>query len=49
MIDNEFYAGLHEIMWDGKDSQGSDLPSGIYIYALRAGAIKLTKKMTLLR
>jgi hypothetical protein len=49
LIDNELYAGLHEIMWEGKDSMGNNAPSGIYIYSLKAGTNKIIKKMTLLR
>ncbi len=37
-------AGQHELKFDG-----SDLPSGVYIYNIKSGAFSETRKMTLLR
>ena len=33
--------------WDGKNSYGEDLSSGIYFYSLEADEFKSVKKMTL--
>jgi flagellar hook assembly protein FlgD len=41
--------GTYSIKWDGKNSSGEDVSSGIYLYRLTAGDIKETKKMVLLR
>jgi hypothetical protein len=41
--------GTHEIGWDGRDSQGSAVESGIYLYNLKAGKKRLSRKMLLLR
>ena len=42
--------GTYTATWDGKDINGSSLPSGLYIYELDAGVyFKQTKKMTLLK
>ncbi|MFC1887298.1 T9SS type A sorting domain-containing protein [Candidatus Cloacimonadota bacterium] len=37
------------IIWDGTDSNGSAVPSGIYMYKLDAGQTSKTKKMILLK
>ena len=42
-------AGTHQIHWDGKDDQGRALASGTYLLIMRAGAVRQTTKMLLLR
>jgi agmatine deiminase len=42
-------AGDHEILWDGKDSQGRELASGAYFYRLRAAGLQYTKTATLIK
>jgi len=42
-------AGRHEIIWNGKNKNNSDVSSGMYIYELKAGKAILTKKMLLIR
>ncbi len=39
----------HYIEWDGKDQNGQEMPSGVYLYRLTAGESNQTKKMILLR
>ena len=29
-------AGSHRVVWDGRDEFGKTLPSGVYLYRLRA-------------
>jgi len=42
-------AGHHSVTFDGKDKTGNRLPSGIYIYQLRAGNTTISQKMLLLK
>ena len=42
-------AGFHEIMWDGKDSNGQSVASGIYLYRIAAGNFSAVCKMILMK
>jgi hypothetical protein len=42
-------AGQYEITWDGKNTSGNQLSSGIYLYRLNAGNYVKVMKMVLLR
>jgi len=42
-------AGVFKFVWDGTDLFGSPLPSGVYLYQLRAENFSLSKKLLLLR
>ncbi|SYZ72040.1 exported hypothetical protein [Candidatus Zixiibacteriota bacterium] len=48
-VDRIMPAGNYSIFWDGKDSNGGILPTGIYFYRLTAGQYAATKKMILLK
>jgi len=37
------------VTWDGRDSQGKPVISGLYFYCLEAGGARRTKKMILLK
>ena len=45
----ELPAGRHQRVWDGRDSQGRTVVSGIYFYQLRAGSFAKTMKLMLMR
>ena len=42
-------AGAYTVSWDGRDDDGKELASGMYMYRLRAGDGVLTHKLLLLR
>jgi len=42
-------AGAHAVMWDGKDSAGRTVQSGVFFYRLVAGSRVQTGKMALLK
>jgi hypothetical protein len=47
---NEYQAaGIHSIVWVGKDQNGKAVATGIYFYRIRAGDYIETKKMMLLK
>ncbi len=41
--------GLHKIKWNGKNTAGQNMPSGIYFCVVEAGQIKATQKILLVR
>ena len=47
LIDEERNAGYRNIIWDGNDDQGLNMPSGVYFYKIQAGEFFDTKKMVL--
>ncbi|MGH7496083.1 MAG: FlgD immunoglobulin-like domain containing protein [bacterium] len=49
LISGEKAPGKHEITWNGKDEQGREVPSGIYLYRLTAGRWKETKRIVVMR
>lgn len=50
MLVNELQeAGVYRVRWDGKNGSGVRVPSGVYVYAIRAGSFSQRKKMVLMR
>lgn len=45
---NQQAAGFYNTSWDGRNREGRQQPSGVYIYRLQAGAVTLTRKLLLL-
>ncbi|MCI0329602.1 MAG: FG-GAP-like repeat-containing protein [candidate division Zixibacteria bacterium] len=48
LVEREQPAGNHQVSWNGTDSLGQLLPSGIYLYRLKIGDESLGKKMVFL-
>ncbi|MFQ5676809.1 MAG: FlgD immunoglobulin-like domain containing protein, partial [bacterium] len=42
-------AGSYQVSWDGTDSRGHQVASGMFFYRIKAGTFVKTKKMILLR
>jgi hypothetical protein len=49
LLDGEREAGSNEVSWDGRDSRGAAVGTGVYFYRLTAGKRALTKKMMLIK
>ncbi|MBN1351990.1 S8 family peptidase [candidate division KSB1 bacterium] len=41
--------GAHRVYWDGRDDNGAEVPSGVYILSLRAGQHSQNRKIVLAR
>lgn len=49
LLDDIVDGGRVEVMWNGNDSRGKRLASGIYFYELRVGSERFNRKMVLIR
>ncbi len=49
LVDSNREAGVYNETWDGRDSNGREVASGVYFYKLVAGSHVQTRKMVLLR
>ena len=49
LVDKMQAAGKYQIIWDSKNNNGQDLPSGMYTYQIKAGAFSKTNKMVLIK
>jgi hypothetical protein len=49
LVDDEEIAGLHTALWNGTNSNGVYVSTGIYFYRIEAGNFVQTKKMILLK
>ena len=49
LVDGWLPAGVHTFTWDGRDTQGRELGSGVYLARLKAGGAEDLRKMLLLR
>ncbi len=41
--------GTHNVVWNGKDSKGRSVASGIFFYRMKSGAYTSTKKMIMMK
>ncbi|MFN0150364.1 MAG: FlgD immunoglobulin-like domain containing protein [bacterium] len=49
LVDGTLKAGEHTRFWDGRDSDGNSVSSGVYFYKLDADTFNQTRKMVLLK
>ena len=49
LVDGQRETGAHRITWDGKDSKGLNLASGIYFYKLKGDGYEEVKKLLFVR
>ena len=49
LVSENLSAGNYLTRWDGDNSSGSKVSSGVYIYSIRVGSRTLNKKITLLK
>jgi flagellar hook assembly protein FlgD len=50
VLANETYqAGTHEVVWNGRDRLGNSMPSGVYMYQMKAGDRIQARKMLLIK
>jgi len=49
LVDEYKGLGVHSVVWNGKDKSGNPVPSGVYVYTLVSGDVKISNQMTLLK
>jgi hypothetical protein len=49
LVSRRMSAGIHEILWDGSNEDGSRVRSGVYLYRLKAGDKSDSGKLLLVR
>jgi hypothetical protein len=49
LVNGEYSAGTHSVVWNGKDDKGLDVGSGIYFYQMKTDEFTATKKLTLMK
>lgn len=49
LVEGKLEAGRHSVVWDGKDTSGRAVASGIYFTTLQTNDAIYTRKMSVLR
>jgi len=49
LISGERQPGAYEVRWDGRNESGQPVPSGKYLYRLKAGKLAESKQLTIVR
>lgn len=49
LVDAKQGAGMHNVVWNGRNRSGSLMSSGVYFYQLEAGSSLVRRRMTLLK
>ena len=49
LVGRVFPAGIHRVVWDGRDGSGRSVASGVYLYRLKAEGFEATQRVLLVR
>jgi len=49
LIDSELEPGNHRVVWNGRNDDGEQVSSGMYLYTLRIGDKSYTRKMVMVK
>jgi len=49
LVNNVQDAGVYTATWDGKDNNGRQLSTGLYLFRLEAGEVVMTRKMAMVK
>lgn len=49
LVDRDLQAGPHEAQWNARDEAGRRMRSGVYVYELKMGGERLTRRLVLTR
>jgi hypothetical protein len=49
LVDGTMAAGSHVVTWNGRDSRGMQLPSGVYFYRLESPGFSAARRMLMLK
>jgi flagellar hook assembly protein FlgD len=49
LISGQVNAGMHSVVWEGKDERGKGVSSGVYLSRLESDDKVITRKMLLMR
>ena len=49
LVEDQGVAGVHRVVWDGRDSAGRAVAGGVYFYRLQAGEFSQVRKLLLLK
>lgn len=49
LMEKKLAAGTHKLAWEGTDSNGQQVASGVYLLKLQAGSFRATRKLVLMR
>jgi len=42
-------AGVHSVRWDGKDSRGREVSTGIYVYQIKTESFSKSNRMIMIK
>ncbi|MCA9757828.1 MAG: hypothetical protein KDA27_18700, partial [Candidatus Eisenbacteria bacterium] len=50
LVDEEFGAeSTAQVVWDGRDGEGREVPEGVYLYQLQAAGTSMSRKVLIVR